>query len=420
LQEYIQDNPLLEMDGDEGLSYQNKPSKKTSDQDEYCQSYETYLRSGSHAIKDPFYKQVASIGLEEFVLSQIKLLDLQETDYQIALELLSYLNSDGRCEFEDYNLNKIFDSSRIEKVLNRLQTIEPTGIFARNLAECFKIQLEEKDLWSSEFEVFLDSFITNPQLKDVKKIPLSPKIIEFCLKELKKLDPFPLRGYGEFPHPLKTIDLIIREKEDSSFEAFINEETLPKIYLNSSYYLSLKNKLLKEEERLYLNKCYKEGEWLLRSLDQRYKNLLKIANALLTLQQDFFKKGIDYLSPMTLKDIATLCEVHESTVSRCFHYKYIKTPQGIFEMKYFLSRSIKTPLDGFISSSTTILSKLKGLLEKEDSSSPYSDQDLVDILKKEGFSLARRTVTKYREKLAIPPSSVRKNIYRVKGKVQAL
>lgn len=299
----------------------------------------------------------------------------------------------------------------IERVLAVLQGFEPTGVFARDLAECLALQLKEKD----RFDPAMQTFVENLNLVAAREFT---KLANLCgvdaeditdmLTELRELDPKPGLSFAVQTAEPIIPDVIMVRHPKGGWMVELNSETLPRVLVNSTYHARVQKTPMSKEDRKYLAEQFQSANWLVRALHQRATTILKVSSEIVRRQDVFFKKGIAHLKPMVLRDVADEIEMHESTVSRVTSNKYIVTPRGIFELKYFFSSSISATDGGDAHSAESVRYRIKALIDAEDPKKILSDDKLVKLLVADGYDIARRTVAKYRESLKIGSSVERR------------
>jgi RNA polymerase sigma-54 factor len=297
------------------------------------------------------------------------------------------------------------DVARVEKVLTQLQHFDPPGVFARNLGECLAIQLKERDRYDPAMQALIEHL---PLLASRD----APQLMKLCnvdaadlaemVAEIRALDPKPgLLFDGAIAQPVVP-DVFVRP-QGSGWTVELNGETLPRVLVNTRYYdevnTSTRNKAIKE----YLTERYQSANWLVKALHQRATTILKVSREIVRQQEGFLRHGVQHLRPLVLRDIAQAISMHESTVSRVTTNKYMMTPRGIFELKYFFTSSIAAAAGGDALSAEAVRFRIKALIDAE-ANDVLSDDRIVDILMKEGVDIARRTVAKYREAMHIPSS----------------
>ncbi|HEX7775705.1 MAG TPA: RNA polymerase factor sigma-54 [Parvibaculum sp.] len=303
------------------------------------------------------------------------------------------------------------DLAEVEAVLKTLQTFEPSGICARNLKECLAIQLAERDRLDPSMQVFLDHL----ELFARRDFDLLMKLcgadredIASMIDDIRTCNPKPGLAFGGEPVVPVIPDVFVRQRPDGSWAIELNSETLPRVLVNQQYYAEVSKLSADPKAKSYLSECLNNANWLVKSLDQRARTILKVASEIVRQQDAFLIYGIQHLKPLNLRTVADAISMHESTVSRVTANKYIATPRGIFEMKYFFTSSINATEGGEAHSAEAVRHRIKDLIEAEHPDAVLSDDNIVDILKRSGIDIARRTVAKYREALNIPSSVQRR------------
>ena len=292
-----------------------------------------------------------------------------------------------------------------------IQTFDPIGVAARSLEECLMIQLKHHGHDNKLAERMICDFRAELEKRNfqaiAKKTERPIEEVAEALKIIQSLDPRPARNFGGDGSVYITPDVYVHKVGDE-YVIVQNEDGLPMLRVSKYYKTALQNGM-NGEAKSYVQERLRSAQWLIRSIHQRQRTIYKVMESILKFQQEFFEKGIEHLKPLILRDVAVDIGMHESTISRVTSNKYVHTPRGIFELKYFFNSSITTQ-SGHDTSSTSVKHKIKQLIEGEDQKRPYSDQAIVELLKKEGTTIARRTVAKYREQLGILASSKRRNI----------
>lgn len=300
-----------------------------------------------------------------------------------------------------------------KEALRAIQNLEPAGVAARSLEECLLLQcnqleeLEDPDLIDRLIRDHLRQIERKQYNAIGKQIKISLKELVDSAEAISQLDPYPSRAFQSEPTAYISPDIHVKRSGDG-YEVSLNDDGMPKLKINAYY-----KQLLKEKEgsKEFIQEKLRNATWLLRSIHQRQQTIYKVTESIVKKQRDFFDKGLQHLKPMILRDVAEDIEMHESTISRVTTNKYVHTPQGVFELKFFFTSSLQASDGGEDVSSLTVKEKIKQLVADEDPKSPLSDQAIVKILGSEGIKIARRTVAKYRGILNIPPSNRRKQPY---------
>jgi RNA polymerase sigma-54 factor len=303
---------------------------------------------------------------------------------------------------------------QVETVLRQVQAFDPIGVAARDLQECLWLQLRHLGQEGTPAEKIVTEhlrLLQNHQVPEIaRKLGLTIDELKQHIELIRHLDPKPGSRYNRSASPYVIPDVYIVKVEDQ-YVAVLNEEGLPQLRISPVYRRLLdKNGENSDETRAYVKDKFRSALWLIKSVEQRQKTIHKVATSIITFQRDFLDNGIEHLRPLVLRDVANDIGMHESTVSRVVTNKYMHTPQGVFELKYFFHSGISSSYGESVSS-VTIKQRIKKIIEAEDARKPLSDSKIVSILQKEGLVLARRTIAKYREELKIPTSNQRKMLY---------
>ena len=303
---------------------------------------------------------------------------------------------------------------QVEQVLAQVQQLDPIGVAARDLQECLHLQLLHLGLAGTPAEKVVTEhlrLLQNHQVPEIaRRLGLSLEELKHDIEIIRHLDPQPGSRYNPKPSQYVIPDVYVMKVEDQ-YVAVLNEEGLPQLRISPVYRRLLdKGSGNNDETRAYVKDKFRSALWLIKSVDQRQKTIHKVATSIVNFQRDFLDLGIEHLRPLVLRDVANDIGMHESTVSRVVNNKYMHTPQGVFEFKYFFHSGISSSYGESVSS-VTIKQHIRKIIEGEDSRKPLSDSKIVSILQKEGPMLARRTIAKYREELKIPTSNQRKLLY---------
>jgi RNA polymerase sigma-54 factor len=299
----------------------------------------------------------------------------------------------------------------IEKVLATLQTFDPAGVFARSLGECLALQLKEQNRYDPQIAALLDNLhlLAAHNMAALRKaVDADMSEITDMIDEIKRLNPKPGLKFGSVQLQPVVPDVLVRQAADGTWLIELNGDTLPRVLVNRSYYAEVNSTTRTEKDKGYLLECLQTANWLVKSLDQRARTILKVAEEIVRQQDGFFTYGVQHLRPLNLRTVADAISMHESTVSRVTSNKYMASPRGIFELKYFFTSAIQSAGDGEAHSSESVRHRIKQLIDAESARSVLSDDKLVEKLNKEGIDIARRTVAKYREAMRIPSSVQRR------------
>ncbi len=299
----------------------------------------------------------------------------------------------------------------VEGLLAKLQTLDPPGIFSRSLAECLALQLKDLNRYDPLMAKLLANLdlLANRNLSALKKaVGVDMDELAEMILEIKQLNPKPGLKFGSVQMQPVVPDVIVRTAADGGWHVELNSDTLPRVLVNRSYYARVSKTAVSDKDKGYLFDCLQTANWLVKSLDQRARTILKVAEQIVRQQDAFFMYGVQHLRPLNLKTIAEAISMHELTVSRVTSNKYIATPRGIFELKYFFTSAIASAADGDAHSSESVRFRIRQMIEAERTQDVLSDDQLVERLRGEGVEIARRTVAKYREAMRIPSSVQRR------------
>ena len=357
--------------------------------------------------------QATPLSLRDHVLRQIDFDFPEPKDRFIAAALVDYLDDNGwfAVPLTDVAAALNISEDVLDPIFYRLQRLDPPGIFARSLRECLALQLEDRDRLDPAMSTLLEN------LDLLARCDFSSLCVECgvdredmaeMVKEIRALDPRPGQKFSDTAGAPIIPDILMHSLPGGGWGVELNPDTLPKVLVNTRYYAHIKGGVHSKEERDFIRDHFQTATWLVRALDQRAETILKVASEIVRRQYQFFKKGVACLKPLVLKDIAEAIDMHESTISRVTSHKYMATPLGVYELKYFFTTGIRT-LDGTDSlSAESVRSRIRALVEAEQPGCILSDDAIVECLRSEGIVLARRTVSKYRESMKIPSSVQRK------------
>jgi RNA polymerase sigma-54 factor len=304
----------------------------------------------------------------------------------------------------------------IEETLKAMQGFEPCGVFARDLRECLTLQLKERDRCDPVMAALiahLDLLAAHDLTALKRACRASDEDLCDMIQEVKRLNPKPGLKYGSSPSQPIVPDVLVRALPDGSWHVELNSETLPRVLVNQAYYACVAKSATSKQDKSYLVDCLQTANWLVKSLDQRARTILKVAQEIVRQQDAFFTYGVRHLRPLNLKTVADAISMHESTVSRVTANKYMATNRGLFELKYFFTSAIAAAGDGDAHSSESVRHRIKEMIDSEPASDVLSDDKIVERLKQDGVDIARRTVAKYREALRIPSSVQRRRQKRI-------
>jgi RNA polymerase sigma-54 factor len=356
--------------------------------------------------------------LVDHLMWQLKLSRFSDADMKIGEQIIGNLDNNGylMASIEEIAAQEGVETCLVESVLIKIQEFDPPGIAARDITECLLIQARVLGVLSPLVEMIIKEHLKDLETKNYTKISRKLKVslseVLQAVIIISNMDPKPGGIYSE-----ERIDTIIPDvyvfKSGDEYKIILNDDGLPKLRI-SNFYREIMSGIGAhpdaENNKKYIRERMQSATWLIKSIQQRHRTIYKVTESILKLQREFFDYGITYLKPLVLRDIADDVEMHESTISRVVTNKYMHTPRGIFELKYFFSSRIQKS-SGDTVASKSVKEEIKKIVSSEDPKKPYSDSDIVKLLKKTGVSIARRTVAKYREMMAILPSSKRKKYF---------
>jgi len=360
-------------------------------------------------------------NLHDMLTRQMSVVIQDPTERLVAAHLIDLVDPAGYVTSDD-----VIDMAgrlgikvdEIEATLFKLQTLEPTGVFARDLQECLALQLKELNHCDPLMQKLLENLdlLAKRDMAGLKKIcGADSEDLADMIGEIRTLNPKPGLAFDtETTQPVAP-DIFIRKNSLGSWTVELNTETLPRVLVNEAYVAELSDGDGGKETKTFVTDCLHQASWLVKALDQRAKTILKVATELVKKQEMFFEHGVRHMRPLILKDIADEIDMHESTVSRVTNNKFMATPRGMFELKYFFSSAIQSADGGDLHAAESVKSRIKDLIDAEDPKKILSDDKLVVLLKGEGVDIARRTVAKYREAQRIPSSVQRRRMKNMAG-----
>ena len=440
LQQALASNPLLEqIDTHEEIDTRETQDSETLDTADALEqkempeelpldaSWDTIYTAGTPSgtsgdyIDDelPVYQGETTQTLQDYLMWQVELTPFSDTDRAIATSIVDAVDETGylTVPLEDI-LESIgdeeIDIDEVEAVLKRIQRFDPVGVAAKDLRDCLLIQLSQFDKttpWLEEARLIISDHLDLLANHDFRTLMRVTRLKEDVLKEavnlIQSLDPRPGQsiqtGEPEYVIP----DVLVR-KHNGHWTVELNSDSIPRLQINQ-HYASMCNNARNDGDSQFIRSNLQDAKWLIKSLESRNDTLLRVSRCIVEQQQAFFELGEEYMKPMVLADIAQAVEMHESTISRVTTQKYLHSPRGIFELKYFFSSHVNTE-GGGEASSTAIRALVKKLIAAENPAKPLSDSKLTSLLSEQGIMVARRTVAKYRESLSIPPSNQRKQL----------
>lgn len=353
--------------------------------------------------------------LQTHLMDQCSEIGFDEKEKHIATEIIGNIDDKGYLKNDTKSISTALTvtEEEVEDVLDAVQRMDPNGVGARDLKECLLLQLRNLSMKDGLTEKIVGAHIGDLETRNFDRIAKSLKVsvadIEKSMEKIATLEPLPGRPFGGSESMYIVPDVYLFKVADE-WKIALNDEGLPNLQVSKFYSVMAEQDKTTQAEKEYLDEKIKNAHWLIRSIYQRQRTIVKVTRSILRRQIDFFEEGVEKLKPMILKDVSEDIEMHESTVSRVTTNKYIHTPRGVFELKYFFNNPVQK-MGGDEISSKAVRSFIAEFLKTEDAKKPYSDQKIVEHLESRGIQLARRTVAKYRESLGIPPSSKRKRYY---------
>jgi RNA polymerase sigma-54 factor len=352
------------------------------------------------------------VTLRRHLLQQLQMDIDDPVDRIIGVHLIELLDESGRLTGELGQVAEALgcDLERVEQTLTAMQRFDPPGILARSLRECLALQLADRNRLDPAMEAMLDNLelVGRRDKAALRKVcGVDDEDLAEMLAEIKGLDPKPGQAYDfEVAEPIVP-DVLMYQSPGGAWIVELNSDTLPRVLVNNSYHTTVAGKARSKSEKEYISEQFQSANWLVRSLHQRATTILKVSSEIIRQQDAFFRRGVQHMKPLTLREIAEVIEMHESTVSRVTSNKYIATPRGIYELKYFFTSAI-AGVNGQVHSAEAVRHRIKALIEAEAAAKVLSDDTIVQLLSREGVEIARRTVAKYREALRIPSSVQRR------------
>ncbi|MTJ84192.1 MAG: RNA polymerase factor sigma-54 [Telmatospirillum sp.] len=364
---------------------------------------------------DSNYEQTVarSENLRDHLVSQLNVDVADPADRLIGLHLIEMLDEAGYLagSLEEVAGKLGCPVDRIEAVLARLQRFDPPGLFARSLSECLALQLRDRNRYDPAMQCLVEhlDLLAKRDLPGLMRLcGVDAEDLADMIAEIRALDPKPALAFDHVVAQPITPDVLMRPSPGGGWIVELNSDTLPRVLVNTRYYSKVATAARSKEDKTYLSERFQSANWLVKSLHQRATTILKVATELVRQQEAFFQKGIQHLRPLVLRDIAGAIGMHESTVSRVTANKYMATPRGIYELKYFFTQAIGGADGGEAHSAESVRHRIKALIDNEPANDILSDDRIVDILKAEGVDIARRTVAKYRESMHISSSVQRR------------
>ena len=445
VEQELQSNPTLEegpsdniqIEVEEGINKATEEREKgeTAALDDFSQKFEELVRlddewrehfhdsgtvQGRHTEEAESRRQflmdsvTASETLQAHLLEQLTYSGLEGLDRQLAEMIIGSIDETGylSASLEEMAITGGFDIPLLERSLNAVQGFDPPGVGARSLKECLLLQLKRKGMSGSiearVVEFHLHDLGTHKYANIARSMKLDLEEVDRIAQEIAKLEPKPGRVFaGDIPGYV--LPEVFVERHNGAFVVRTNDDELPRLRISEHYKTLMSDEGTSTEVKSYIRDKVRAGTFLIRNISQRQQTIRNIALQILAVQEAFMDEGVSQLKPLTMSEVADKLELHETTISRAIANKYISTPQGVYEMKYFFTPGFTTA-DGQVVSNKTVKDIISQVIGNESARKPLSDQAIVEILKEKGFEVARRTVAKYREEMNIMPSHMRKSV----------
>ena len=448
LKQELLGNPFLELvepeeETEVPLAEEAKEDKKEAEANDEPNWEEILLDDGSDSSAPPRdmseareYVEpvpVESKDLSDYLRDQMRLLDLTPRQQLLAEEFIGNIAEDGylgatleeivrganqlleehAAESEQDVQPQLFTTSEAEEMLHIIQKLDPPGVGARDLRECLLLQLEARaETDTLAYRLVRDAFddLKAHRWSDLgKRFGLDATEVQKVADELAKLDPKPGLQHSAANDAYIIPDLVV-EKIDGEYKVFLNDAGLPRLRISKTYQdIARDKKKFQGENKEFINQRMNSAHWMIQAIEQRRQTMLKVMNFIVDRQRDFFEKGVEYLKPLTLREVADVINMHESTVSRVTNEKYVQTPRGLLPLKFFFSSGLSTTT-GEDASARAIRAQIQKMVGDEDPKNPLTDQQIVEMFAQRGVKIARRTVAKYRDQLSILPARMRKRL----------
>ena len=449
LKQELLNNPFLEMvdleeeeeeeSPETEASAETEAEKEASDEIDWeeilLDGFDAGGRREEHEERE-YYEPVTvdTRDLADHLRDQIALLELSPRQAVLAEEFVGNINEDGylACPLDeilvaindqleqaaeatgrDEDDLPLYTMAEVEEMLGIIQSLDPPGVGARDLRECLMLQLREAGLEQSvPYRLVRDCFdeLINHRWSEIsKRFGISPSDVQKAADEIKKLDPKPGLVYSDASDNYIIPDLVV-EKIDGKYHVFLNDANLPRLKLSKAYQeIARDKKKFEGESKEFISNKLNSANWMIQAIEQRRQTMLKVMNYIVDRQRDFFERGVQYLKPLTLREVAEVINMHESTVSRVTNEKFVQTPRGVLPLKFFFSSGLSTTAGEDVSA-RGIKAQIEKLVSEEDPKHPLTDQAIVNILKESGVQIARRTVAKYRDQLGVLSARMRKRV----------
>lgn len=414
IEQEIKENPILEV-GEDQTQPEEQVQETKDDGEEMAELLDRFSPSEEFSYREekeyPDYENIIkkSSNLRDYLRWQAGLANFDQNERLVVEWIIENIDDNG---YLAYPINEIsrssgFSPESLEEILKKVQKFDPSGVGARDLKECIMIQYEALGEKDPPLELILNSYFElfhHNNVKGIAKVTgFSPDTVKRVFEKIKGFDPKPGRNYSDEYTSYIVPDVYVVKKEDS-FEILLNDDDIPELRLNRYYMELCMDKKVAGDTKKYIKNKLHQAEWFIKSIQQRQRTLYLVAESILKFQREFFEQGLRSLKPLILKDVAQDIGVHESTVSRITTNKYMSSPQGLYELKFFFPTGIDKDGDSPLSTNV-VMDFIAEIVKYEDKKNPLTDSEIVDRLKsKQNIRIARRTVAKYREALNIPSS----------------
>ncbi|GAV21550.1 RNA polymerase factor sigma-54 [Carboxydothermus pertinax] len=422
IEQQVEANPLLEIENDD-----DKEVDEIEEMEERQEMREIAEYFADSSDLGPGFSQKdeekrsyepassADNSLWEHLSFQLHFLKLPQLDNKIGEFIIGNIDENGylTCAPEEIAEILKIEKEVVLRVLKIIQNFDPPGVGARGLLECLLIQAEQKNLLTPLIKEIITNYLPDlaqsKYLKVANRLGVAVEEVYRAMEVIKSLDPKPGRNFAALKEVRYVVPDITVEKVEGEYIILVNDSLLPRLNINNVYRNILKQKGHDEKTKKYVEKKLNQAIWLIKSIEQRRFTLYRVARFIVDYQREFLEYGLKYLKPLTLKQVAKELNLHESTISRACANKYMATPRGTFELKYFFATALESEKGNF-SSSTSIKAQIKELIARENPQDPLSDQKIADILTQGGVKISRRTVAKYREELGILAAAKRRKV----------
>ena len=426
LKQELTANPFLEMEDpseepgvDEAVV--EEPAKDEDEESEWeeilLNGFDSGYRAGSTYEEREYHERVpiTTISLWDYLETQLRHShEFSDSEGRIGGEIIGNIDEDGflTCPLDEIAAVTGAPVEQVQTVLEKIQRFDPVGVAARDLRECLLLQMQDRhgtDLLA--YRIVADHFheLSNHKWNDLaKKVGITPKEVQDAADVIATLDPKPGRQFGEITGNYVVPDLIV-EKIEGEYRVFLNDGNLPRLRISPIYLQLVKDRAFKGSAKEFVSSKLNSANWMVQAIEQRRQTMIRTMAYILERQREFFDKGVQHLKPLTLKEVADAIGMHESTISRVTNEKFCQTPRGVFRLKYFFSSGLSRD-DGEDVSARGIKARIQELVGAEDPKRPLTDQKIVELLRREGTQIARRTVQKYRDQLGILSSRFRKRV----------